>query len=236
MREHNGVRLLLGLVGDCLVEVRVPLAAPCPSVTLFPARCVGCDIFPIPKYFWPHPSIPKSQYQDALVGLHLPWPHQGSGVGSGWRSSPAPLQTQPYWAGRTRTPSSLRVLPPLPAFIPGQAQQLPASSQPSRPAVLLQLHLCLSLHSLSGRWAPAWPGASLLPSMRHGWCGDGRLGPPHWRCWLRGECPYPVGLDSEQVGMSIDPSPVPSTQRKHLPAPLPDLPGQHQQEHQPVQH
>lgn len=28
VREHNGRRLLLGLVGDCLVEVRVSPAAP----------------------------------------------------------------------------------------------------------------------------------------------------------------------------------------------------------------
>uniref|UniRef100_A0A8B9ZB31 Molecule interacting with CasL protein 1 n=1 Tax=Buteo japonicus TaxID=224669 RepID=A0A8B9ZB31_9AVES len=37
VREHNGARLLLGLVGDCLVEVRVPLAAPlCASVSPLP--------------------------------------------------------------------------------------------------------------------------------------------------------------------------------------------------------
>ncbi|KFV71664.1 Protein-methionine sulfoxide oxidase MICAL3, partial [Dryobates pubescens] len=35
VREHNGARLLLGLVGDCLVEVRVALAAP-PWASIFP--------------------------------------------------------------------------------------------------------------------------------------------------------------------------------------------------------
>lgn len=48
VREHNGARLLLGLVGDCLVEVRVPFAAPLwASVSLVPETCVGCKVFPL---------------------------------------------------------------------------------------------------------------------------------------------------------------------------------------------
>lgn len=53
VREHNGARLLLGLVGDCLVEVRVPpVAALCASVSLFPPRCIG-GRFPLPECFLP---------------------------------------------------------------------------------------------------------------------------------------------------------------------------------------
>lgn len=47
VREHNGSRLLLGLVGDCLVEVRVSPAAP------------------------PHTPISLS-LQDALVAMYFP--------------------------------------------------------------------------------------------------------------------------------------------------------------------
>lgn len=47
VREHNGSRLLLGLVGDCLVEVRVSPAAP------------------------PHAPISLS-LQDALVAMYFP--------------------------------------------------------------------------------------------------------------------------------------------------------------------
>ena len=157
VREHNGARLLIGLVGDCLVEVRVPLAAPCASVSPLPARCFGCNIFPLPKRFLPRlPGAPHSRGQSPQVGRSgmlwwgypLPQPYWRSGVGSGWRSSPAPPQTQPYRPGRKRPPIfSLRVLPPLPTFIPGQAQQLPASLLPAAP---------------TGRAAPA-PSLSAFP-------------------------------------------------------------------------
>lgn len=82
---------------------------------------------------------------------------------------------------------------------PGSSQ--PPPSCPDQPCKV-QFQLCLSLHSLSGHWAPGWPGASSLPSTQRGWCGGGRLGPPLWRCWLRGECPHPAGLGLEHVRMA----------------------------------
>lgn len=103
-----------------------------------------------------HP-IPGGQAPRILVvgmlwwGYPLPQPHWRSGVGSGW--NPAPPQTQLYRLGRRQPPvRSLRVPPPLPAFIPGQAWQVPVSSQPPRPAVRLRLHLSLPFPS-----QPFWP-------------------------------------------------------------------------------
>lgn len=79
------------------------------------------------------------------------------------------------------------------------APSQPPPSCPDRPRGSSSISLCLSLCSPSGRWAPAWPGASSPPSTQRGWCGGGRPGPPHWRCWPRGECPCPAGLVPEWV-------------------------------------
>lgn len=117
---------------------------PPPKALLAPAaRCT-----PSPGAGSPSPSSRMLWW-----GYPLPQPHWRSGVVSRQRNSPAPPQTQPYQLGRRQPPIlSLRVLPPLPTFIPSQARQLPASSQPPRPAVRLQLHLSLPLPL-----QPFWP-------------------------------------------------------------------------------
>ena len=115
---------------------------------------------------------------------------------------------------------------------PGSSQ--PPPSRPDRLCGSSSVPRCLSLHSPSGHWAPVWPGASLPPLTQRGWCGGGRPGPPRWRCWPRGERPHPASGPGEDGG--TEPCPVPCAQGEHLPTPLADLPGQHQQEHQPVQH
>lgn len=54
VREHNGARLLLGLVGDCLVEVSVQLAdPPCASLFPLPVRRVAHNMFTFPECVLP---------------------------------------------------------------------------------------------------------------------------------------------------------------------------------------
>lgn len=168
VREHNGSRLLIGLVGDCLVEVRVPLAAPPPaSVSPLPARSLGCNIFHLPERFLsplpsaPHPQVPAGGCFGGVISF--PSPTRDLGEGGGQGGGAAQLLPRRIHAGgsvgsavglgRRQPPvRSLCVLPPLPAFIPGQARQVPASSQPPRPAAWLQPHLSLPFPS-----QPFWP-------------------------------------------------------------------------------
>lgn len=244
VREHNGSRLLLGLVGDCLVEVRVSPAAPPHIPTSLSLQDALVAMY-FPSLSASHPNCPVHPILGQtpssgmfLGGYPLLQPHRRSGAGSGWRSSPAPPQTQLCWLGRRQPPIlSMSVLPPLPLSSPAKpGSSQPPPSCPDQPCNS-SCKLCLSLCSPSGHWAPGWPGASSPPLMQRGWCGGGRLGHPRWRCWLRGECPHPAGLGLEHVRMvAVMPAPVPCTQGEHLPAPFADIPRQHQQEHQSVQH
>lgn len=92
------------------------------------------------------------RYQDALDRLSpSPAPLE---TGGGFRVEEQPSSNPDAAVPRRRQSPilSLRVPPPLPAFIPSQAQQLPASSQPPRPAPRLQLRLSLPFSS-----QPFWP-------------------------------------------------------------------------------
>lgn len=213
VREHNGARLLLGLVGDCLVEVRVPRAAPlCASVSPLPARCIGCNTFPLPKRFSPQlPGAPHPREQAPQVpvagcfGGVIPFPSptgdlewfQGRGT-----AQLLPRRSRTSWGGVSHPSSpcaSCRRSPLSSPAKPGSSQ--PPPSRPDRPCGSNSISLCLCLCSPSGRWAPAWPGAFSPPSMRRGWCGGGRPGRLRWRCWPRGECPSPAGLVPEWARM-----------------------------------
>lgn len=146
VREHNGSRLLIGLVGDCLVEVRVPLAAPPPaSVSPLPARSLGCNIFHLPEHFSsplpgaPHPQVPAGGCFGGLIPFPSPTRDLGGGgvrveeqpSSSPDASTPVAASTQPWGWGGDSHPSppcaSCRRSPLSSLAKPGSSLLLPAA-------------------------------------------------------------------------------------------------------------